>query len=515
MDIETRPISDHHDQQATDPKRQHQLQACNQYHQLASDPSENSHHQQNIRPIGSQTSYFYQALDGSQQHKESHPDDLTRAQLVGVGQASISATRASLRTGKSIILESGESHGWHSSRNIQSNDEYSDQLHNHHPIRYIDSAHESHNRIATISQSRSLSSFSHPPQQPVSSSLVSPAQPAAQQPPISCYTNENPNEFYSTNNNHQLATDYNYALYQRNTWHLSSNGEAQFATRQHYNYYNYYDDQQQRQQQQQQHYHQHYQTGSLIQQQQEGKQQHNHYYNNNNHHHHHHHQPSHPTDEQLYDNPVSFLYADQYSRSSAINHASYEQTNTSGPHETRQQLNIDETSPYYIKQQTESSNDSKQATSIWSDNQVNNSLSSHVPTLVCPTKAHNEPSQEKSWIPASNQPQPQPQPQLQQQRQHQLKEQQSSGQEMVKKVTVVVGKTNLSRTGSNGTSSIQQTNQCSVCGRNYARPSTLKTHLRTHTNERPFKCNICFKTFSQAANLTAHLRVHTGKPTTS
>jgi hypothetical protein len=54
-------------------------------------------------------------------------------------------------------------------------------------------------------------------------------------------------------------------------------------------------------------------------------------------------------------------------------------------------------------------------------------------------------------------------------------------------------------------------NQCGICGRHYARPSTLKTHLRTHTNERPYKCAVCCKTFSQAANLTAHQRVHTGK----
>lgn len=57
----------------------------------------------------------------------------------------------------------------------------------------------------------------------------------------------------------------------------------------------------------------------------------------------------------------------------------------------------------------------------------------------------------------------------------------------------------------------QRLNHCGICGRNYARPSTLKTHLRTHTNERPFKCNVCMKTFSQAANLTAHQRVHTGR----
>ena len=56
-----------------------------------------------------------------------------------------------------------------------------------------------------------------------------------------------------------------------------------------------------------------------------------------------------------------------------------------------------------------------------------------------------------------------------------------------------------------------KTNQCNICGRHYARPSTLKTHLRTHTNERPYKCSVCCKTFSQAANLTAHQRVHTGE----
>lgn len=75
-------------------------------------------------------------------------------------------------------------------------------------------------------------------------------------------------------------------------------------------------------------------------------------------------------------------------------------------------------------------------------------------------------------------------------------------------------KKEVSGTGNRATAeptvAIQRTNQCSICGRNYARPSTLKTHLRTHTNERPFKCNVCHKTFSQAANLTAHQRVHTG-----
>lgn len=36
----------------------------------------------------------------------------------------------------------------------------------------------------------------------------------------------------------------------------------------------------------------------------------------------------------------------------------------------------------------------------------------------------------------------------------------------------------------------------------------LKSHLKIHAIEKPFKCGICFEEFDQIFNLTMHLKMH-------
>ncbi|XP_068620156.1 zinc finger protein 502-like isoform X2 [Battus philenor] len=54
-----------------------------------------------------------------------------------------------------------------------------------------------------------------------------------------------------------------------------------------------------------------------------------------------------------------------------------------------------------------------------------------------------------------------------------------------------------------------QKQQCFKCGKVMSSRFRLKTHLRTHTGERPHTCPHCNKDFSLAQNLKVHLRIHT------
>ncbi|OUM67719.1 hypothetical protein PIROE2DRAFT_22564, partial [Piromyces sp. E2] len=51
--------------------------------------------------------------------------------------------------------------------------------------------------------------------------------------------------------------------------------------------------------------------------------------------------------------------------------------------------------------------------------------------------------------------------------------------------------------------------KCSECGKRFSRPSSLKTHMYSHTGQHPFKCTLagCGRRFSVLSNLRRHMKV--------
>ncbi|KAG6007867.1 hypothetical protein E4U21_005455 [Claviceps maximensis] len=59
-------------------------------------------------------------------------------------------------------------------------------------------------------------------------------------------------------------------------------------------------------------------------------------------------------------------------------------------------------------------------------------------------------------------------------------------------------------------SSTQKKHKCRVCDKRFTRPSSLQTHMYSHTGEKPFACEIegCGRHFSVVSNLRRHRKVH-------
>ncbi|KAH6974745.1 hypothetical protein EDB80DRAFT_693049 [Ilyonectria destructans] len=59
-------------------------------------------------------------------------------------------------------------------------------------------------------------------------------------------------------------------------------------------------------------------------------------------------------------------------------------------------------------------------------------------------------------------------------------------------------------------SSTQKKHKCKVCDKRFSRPSSLRTHLYSHTGDKPFACEAegCGRHFSVVSNLRRHRKVH-------
>ncbi|GBN54926.1 PR domain zinc finger protein 12 [Araneus ventricosus] len=53
--------------------------------------------------------------------------------------------------------------------------------------------------------------------------------------------------------------------------------------------------------------------------------------------------------------------------------------------------------------------------------------------------------------------------------------------------------------------------RCVICHKGFNSRSNLRSHMRTHTQQKPFKCDVCRRRFSQSSTLRNHTRLHTGK----
>ena len=49
-----------------------------------------------------------------------------------------------------------------------------------------------------------------------------------------------------------------------------------------------------------------------------------------------------------------------------------------------------------------------------------------------------------------------------------------------------------------------QQHECDVCEKCFRQAGHLQTHMRIHTNEKPYECDVCDKAFRQLSNLKRH-----------
>lgn len=70
----------------------------------------------------------------------------------------------------------------------------------------------------------------------------------------------------------------------------------------------------------------------------------------------------------------------------------------------------------------------------------------------------------------------------------------------------------MSQFNSKLAASAQKKHKCKICDKRFTRPSSLQTHMYSHTGEKPFACDFggCGRHFSVVSNLRRHKKCHKG-----
>lgn len=57
----------------------------------------------------------------------------------------------------------------------------------------------------------------------------------------------------------------------------------------------------------------------------------------------------------------------------------------------------------------------------------------------------------------------------------------------------------------------EQAHVCMECGKSFQKPYNLRSHMKSHSSDRPFKCLVCSKTFARSHDRKRHEQLHAGQ----
>jgi len=123
-----------------------------------------------------------------------------------------------------------------------------------------------------------------------------------------------------------------------------------------------------------------------------------------------------------------------------------------------------------------------------------------------------QPQMSQQQMPQQQMPQQQmPQQQMQQPQVQQPQAQQTNNNTNMSSFSVPMSSVNAANNVISASSPPAKVKRykCTECGKRFSRPSSLKTHMYSHTGQHPFKCTLagCGRRFSVLSNLRRHMKV--------